>query len=77
VAGSRPDRPGLGWRARLPDANTLFNIGERLSGSFGIALLATFYATRAQASGSPVTALHDCALVLSAVSAAELHRAVA
>ncbi len=56
--------------ARLPDANTLFNIGERLSGSFGIALLATFYATRALASGSPVTALHDCALVLAAVSAA-------
>jgi EmrB/QacA subfamily drug resistance transporter len=56
--------------ARLPDANTLFNMGERLSGSFGIALLATFYATRAQASGSPVAALHDCALVLSAVSAA-------
>lgn len=55
---------------RLPDANTLFNIGERLSGSFGIALLATFYATRAQATGSPVTALHDCALVLTAVSAA-------
>ena len=55
--------------ARLPDANTLFNMGERLSGSFGIALLATFYATRALASGSPVAALHDCALVLSAVSA--------
>jgi hypothetical protein len=33
-------------------------------------LLATFYASRAQASGSPVTALHDCAVVLSAVSAA-------
>jgi hypothetical protein len=56
--------------ARRPDANTLFNIGERLSGSFGIALLATFYATRSQASGSPVTALHDCALVLAAASAA-------
>jgi MFS family permease len=55
--------------ARRPDANTLFNIGERLSGSFGIALLATFYAARAVASGSPVTALHDCALVLAAVSA--------
>ena len=56
--------------ARSPDANTLFNIGERLSGSFGIAFLATFYASRAQESGSPVTALHDCALVVTVVSAA-------
>jgi predicted MFS family arabinose efflux permease len=55
--------------ARMPDANTLFNIAERLSGSFGIALLATFYSARIQITGSPVTALHDCALVLAAVSA--------
>jgi EmrB/QacA subfamily drug resistance transporter len=55
--------------ARMPDANTLFNIAERLSGSFGIALLATFYATRTQLTGSPVAALHDCALLLAAVSA--------
>jgi EmrB/QacA subfamily drug resistance transporter len=55
--------------ARMPDANTLFNIAERLSGSFGIALLATFYATRTQMTGSPVVALHDCALLLAAVSA--------
>jgi EmrB/QacA subfamily drug resistance transporter len=56
--------------AQSPDANTLFNIGERLSGSFGIALLATFYASRAQASGSPVTALHDCAVALTVACAA-------
>src|SRR5207247_1285825 len=55
--------------ARMPDANTLFNIAERLSGSFGIALLATFYAARTQVTGSPVAALHDCALLLAAVSA--------
>ncbi|HUL24270.1 MAG TPA: MFS transporter [Streptosporangiaceae bacterium] len=55
--------------ARLPDANTLFNIAERLSGSFGIALLATFYTARAEITGSAVTALHDCALLLAAVSA--------
>ncbi len=54
---------------RMPDANTLFNIAERLSGSFGIALLATFYATRARMTGSPVIALHDCALLLTAISA--------
>jgi len=54
----------------MPDANTLFNIAERLSGSFGIALLATLYATRTQVTGSPVTALHDCALALTALCAA-------
>ena len=53
----------------MPDANTLFNIAERLSGSFGIALLATFYSARIQLTGSAVTALHDCALLLAAVSA--------
>jgi hypothetical protein len=37
----------------MPDANTLFNMAERLSGSFGIALLATLYASRAAATGSP------------------------
>jgi len=59
---------GLG-SAAMPDANTLFNMAERLSGSFGIALLATLYASRAAASGSPVTALHDCALVLTVAAA--------
>jgi hypothetical protein len=42
---------------RMPDANTLFNIAERLSGSFGIALLATFHAARAHLTGSAVIAL--------------------
>ena len=59
---------GLGPRL-MPDANTLFNMAERLSGSFGIALLATLYASRAATTGSPVTALHDCALVLVAAAA--------
>jgi EmrB/QacA subfamily drug resistance transporter len=53
----------------MPDANTLFNMAERLSGSFGIALLATLYASRAAATGSPVTALHECALVLTVAAA--------
>jgi hypothetical protein len=56
-------------RGAVPDANTLFNMAERLSGSFGIALLATFYAGPAAATGSPVAALHDCALVLTAAAA--------
>ena len=56
-------------QARMPDANTLFNIAERLSGSFGIALLATLYASRAAATGDPVTAFRDCALVLTLAAA--------
>jgi len=55
---------------QLPDANTLFSITERLSGSFGIALLATYYAQRVRITGFPVAAFHDCALVLAAASAA-------
>jgi EmrB/QacA subfamily drug resistance transporter len=55
-------------KARIADGNTLFNIAERLAGSFGIALLATFYATRLRLTGSAVTAWHDCALVLAAMS---------
>jgi EmrB/QacA subfamily drug resistance transporter len=53
----------------MPDANTLFSMAERLSGSFGIALLATLYASRAAATGSPVAAFHDCALVLTVAAA--------
>jgi hypothetical protein len=53
----------------MPDANTLFNMAERLSGSFGIALLATLDASRAAVTGSPVAALHDCALVLTVAAA--------
>jgi len=53
----------------MPDANTLFSMAERLSGSFGIALLATLYASRAAATGSPVTAMHDCVLVLAVAAA--------
>jgi EmrB/QacA subfamily drug resistance transporter len=55
-------------KTRIADGNTLFNIAERLAGSFGIALLATFYATRLRLTGSAVTAWHDCALVLAAMS---------
>jgi len=35
----------------------------------GIALLATLYASRAAATGSPAAALHDCALVLTVAAA--------
>jgi len=53
----------------MPDANTLFNMAERLSGSFGIALLATLYASRAVATGSALAAFRECALVLTVAAA--------
>ena len=56
--------------AQLPDANTLFSISERMAGSFGIALLATFFAAETRSTGRPLTAFHDCALVLAAAAAA-------
>ncbi len=34
---------------RIPDGNTLFNVAQRLGGSIGIPLLATFFAVRARA----------------------------
>jgi predicted MFS family arabinose efflux permease len=55
-------------QSRIADGNTLFNIAERLAGSFGIALLATFYETRLRLTGSAVDAWHDCTLVLAAMS---------
>src|SRR5262249_53735226 len=53
---------GLGPRL-MPDANTLFNMAERLSGSFGIALLAPLSASRAAAPGPPAPGRADCALL--------------
>jgi EmrB/QacA subfamily drug resistance transporter len=71
LLGGSPGSPGSPAlpASAMPDANTLFNMAERLSGSFGIALLATVYASRAAATGDPVAALHDCALVLTVAAA--------
>jgi hypothetical protein len=33
-------------RSQLADANTLFNVGQRLGGSLGVGLLATFFTVR-------------------------------
>jgi len=52
---------------RVADANTLYSISQRLAGSVGIALLATFYSSHA-ITGSPVDALHASGLLLSAVA---------
>jgi EmrB/QacA subfamily drug resistance transporter len=54
---------------QLGDANTLFNTWQRIAGSFGIALVAGLYATRARTLG-PVAALHSAGLVLVAIAAA-------
>ena len=54
----------------MPDANTLFSISERMAGAFGIALLATFFAAETRSTGQPLTAFHDCALVLAVAAAA-------
>jgi hypothetical protein len=36
-------------RNQLADANTLFNVGQRLGGSLGVGLLATFFTLRVAA----------------------------
>jgi EmrB/QacA subfamily drug resistance transporter len=43
----------------LADANTLFNVGQRLGGSVGVSLLATYFALRVAARGSALDAFHD------------------
>ncbi|MEU6431343.1 MFS transporter [Microbispora sp. NPDC046973] len=53
---------------RVPDANTLFSVAQRLAGSFGIALLVTFFTTRGAATGSPLTGFRETALVLAATA---------
>jgi EmrB/QacA subfamily drug resistance transporter len=53
---------------QLGDANTLFNIGQRLAGSLGIALVAALYAARAR-SAMPVAGLHETGLLLTVLAA--------
>ncbi|HEV2370766.1 MAG TPA: DHA2 family efflux MFS transporter permease subunit [Streptosporangiaceae bacterium] len=56
-------RPG-----ELADANSLFNICQRIAGALGIGLIAALYATWARRIG-PVPALHDTGLILTAIAA--------
>jgi EmrB/QacA subfamily drug resistance transporter len=51
------------------DATTLFNVVQRVAGSFGIGLLAALYSGLARSSG-PVPALHVTALVIAGIAAA-------
>jgi EmrB/QacA subfamily drug resistance transporter len=43
----------------LADASTLFNVGQRLGGSVGVSLLATYFSLRAAARGSALAGFHD------------------
>ncbi|WP_432930628.1 DHA2 family efflux MFS transporter permease subunit [Microbispora sp. CA-135349] len=53
---------------RVPDGNTLFSVAQRLAGSFGIALLVTFFTARGAATGSPLTGFRETVVLLSAVA---------
>jgi EmrB/QacA subfamily drug resistance transporter len=55
---------------RAADANTLVNGVERMAGSFGVALMATFYQVRVHATGSGVSALHESVILLTVVAIA-------
>jgi EmrB/QacA subfamily drug resistance transporter len=54
---------------RMGDASTLFNVVERIAGSFGIGLLASLYASVARSPAGPVHALHETGIVIACVAA--------
>jgi EmrB/QacA subfamily drug resistance transporter len=53
---------------RMGDASTLFNVVQRIAGSFGIGLLASLYAVLARSGGGPVTALHVTGVVITCIA---------
>jgi len=53
---------------RMGDASTLFNVVQRIAGSFGIGLLASLYAMLARSGGGPVAALHVTGVVITCVA---------
>ncbi len=53
---------------RIPDASTLFNVVNRVAGSFGIGLLVSLYAVLARSAGGPVYALHVSGIVIACVA---------
>jgi EmrB/QacA subfamily drug resistance transporter len=59
----------------LGDANTLFNIWQRIAGSFGVGLISALYASHARSAG-PVAALHLTGAVVAGISAAGVLGAV-
>jgi EmrB/QacA subfamily drug resistance transporter len=54
--------------SQLPDANTLFNVAQRLGGSLGVGLLATLFTARASSRVGPLSAFHETILVAAAVA---------
>ncbi|HEX8005739.1 MAG TPA: DHA2 family efflux MFS transporter permease subunit [Trebonia sp.] len=60
----------------MADASTLFNVAQRIAGSFGIGLIAALYGDLARSSGA-VTALHTTGLVIASIAAAGATLAVA
>jgi EmrB/QacA subfamily drug resistance transporter len=56
----------------LADANTLFNVGQRLGGSVGVSLLATYFSLRAVARGSALAGFHDTIAIAVGVGLAAL-----
>jgi EmrB/QacA subfamily drug resistance transporter len=55
-------------QGELPDANTLFNMAQRLGGSIGVGLLATLFTLRAGSQAGPLAAFHEAILVAAAVA---------
>jgi EmrB/QacA subfamily drug resistance transporter len=55
--------------AQLADANTLFNICQRVAGALGIGLIAALFTAQARTHG-PVPALHVTGLILTIIAAA-------
>lgn len=49
------------------DANTVFNVVQRIAGSLGIGLLANLFTTQSTSAG-PVTALHHVAVIVAALA---------
>ncbi len=53
---------------RMGDASTLFNVVQRMAGSFGIGLLASLYAVQARSGGGPAGALHVTGAVIACIA---------
>jgi EmrB/QacA subfamily drug resistance transporter len=57
---------------QLADANTLFNVAQRLGGSIGVGLLATLFTARVASGTGALAAFHDTILVAAGVAFAGL-----
>jgi cytochrome bd-type quinol oxidase subunit 2 len=63
VVLTQPLEPG-----ELADANTLFNIWQRIAGSLGVGVIAAVFTASSHTNG-PVDALHTTGIVITAISA--------